>query len=637
MGLLAALGLDSPQRAEGGGADSARPRSSSAPPRMVVDPPEAERQAQELARNKQAETAAFAKVGTDFDTFKDAAATKLSEAELKAMNVAVTAILERVEVRKHAIVARGGTPNLDELAEEFAHIPRNFMPLQFKKELQDWRAVRDAMRDRNVRKMFEGDDAIGKAESAADAFSTVVSLGEGANSAIEKVFDPQKAKLAGKVLSDLGFAAEGLSATVGAVKGLKGMAQAEGPVQHKMSSDETLESLKSLAGTGMDIATEFVPVVGAVKDGAACLANLKECYEHYKLQAETGQLKDEAALDVVSQLARAFGQEQGRQSDLKAKSGVDAVGNAVSATGKALTATGVAAKVGAPMLVVAKGISIGNTVYFKAVDWSAAEKAQKVLMEARAGNEAAMLEVFSHHAAYAKMLIALYAKNKNPLAIKYFVQRGLKEEDLDHRATSMDILMEFGLKQSSEEEAPKTFGQTLADSLDKASRAAAAIGAGVKSLLAKVGALHETPPEQLAATTPDVGIHRVYTPEQIAAMGRTLDECQRKRKSVEKAGGQVPAYVLRNIESLEAALTGVRDDTKAAYTKLMQTKVKLSDIRARWASEADEIGRGRAKPTLPSLDPTRLLPVVDRQLQALQPQIDEALSAYQAVSEALPG
>src|SRR5438105_874775 len=384
----------------------------------------------------------------------------------------------------------------------------------------------------------------------------------------------------------------------------------------------------------MDIAAEFVPIVGAVKDGAACLANLKECYEHYKLQAETGELKDKAALDVVSQLAKAFGQEQGRQGDLKKKSGADAASNALTATGKALTATGVGAKAGAPLLVVGKGISIGSTVYFQVVDWGAAEKAQQVLRDARAGSEAAMQEVFAHHAAYAKLLIAIYAKNKNPLAIKYFVQRGLTEQDLDHKATSMGILMEFGLKESKEEEAPKTFTQTLTDALEKVAAVAELARKGVEALLVKVGAMEKTSPEALAQarSAPDVNIKRAYKLDEIAAMGKTLEQCRKTRKAVEREGGKVPPHVLRNIGSLEAAMKGIRDDTQRVYQGLMQSKVKLADIRARWVSEVDEIKRSGKKPAVQALNPEPLIPIVEGQLEALQHDIDDALSAYEVAT-----
>jgi hypothetical protein len=289
------------------------------------------------------------------------------------------------------------------------------------------------------------------------------------------------------------------------------------------------------------------------------------------------------------------------------------------------------------MLVVGKGISIGSTVYFQTVDWGAAEKAQKVLAEARAGNEAAMQEVFAHHAAYAKMLIAIYAKNKNPLAIKYFVQRGLTEQDLDDKATSMGILMEFGLKESKEEEAPKTFTQTLTDALEKGAAAAELARKGVEALLVKVGVMQKTSPEALAQarSAPDVNIKRAYRVDEIATMAKTLDQCRKTRKAVEREGGKVPPHVLRNIGTLEAAMKGIRDDTERVYQGLMENKIKLAEIRARWAAEAHEIKKSGKKPAFQALDPEPLIPIVDGQLEALQHDIDDALNAYDATRGAV--
>lgn len=585
---------------------------------------------QQMAEKKAAERKVFAKFGDDFDTFRDAASVRVSAEEEKAMRAAIETILARVEAKRKALKAGGKEADLDELAKEFEHIPRNFMPIQFKKELQDWRAARDAMQDRNVRKMFEGTDLLETGKGAVEIFSTVVSLGETGNEKLgEKFFDPKKAKLAGDVLKDLGFVAEGVSATLGMAKGLKGMAEAEGPVQKKMASDEALEGLKSLAGTGMDIGAEFVPLVGALKDGATYLARLKDIYEHIELEVQTGKLKDKAALEVFSQLAKAFGQEEKRRGDLQQKAGVDAVSNAMTAAGKALTSTVVAAKVGAPLTIIGKTIGIGNAIYFKNVDWNAAEKAQKVLAEARAGNEQAMQEVFANHAAYAKMLIALYAKKKNPLAIKYFVQRGLTEDDLNDKATSMDILMEFGLKKSEEEEDAKTFGQTLADGLEKAAAVAETVGKGIKALLVKVGAMQDTPPEKLVGSPPDLGVTRAYRKDEIAAMVETLKKSRRAL-----AEGSTAPYLSRNIDRLTTVLKELKSDTEQLYQRLMNSKVGLAKIEAQWVAEAHEIKKSGKQPAIQALDPTPLIPLVRDLMAKMQVEIEAAKEAYEVVTRA---
>lgn len=578
---------------------------------------------EEMAEKRDQETALFAQL-QDHNTYDTLSAVPDN---YRQMESALTEMLARAEALREA------GADMEEQVKVFEHIPRNFWPLAFKKELQDWRVTRDAMNDIAVKKMFEEAELTESIAQGAELFSTVA---EGVGGVSELVFSKEKAKAVGEVvgrLKQIGELTKLASDEGGSIK--KGRT-AEGPVQLKLAQEELMEAIVGLTKLGVDIAGEFIPWLGAAQGGAQMLANLKEAWDRNSLSGATSKLQAQAAeeeqsTDSGGQLSRAFNQAQERESSLRNRAGFDAVTDAIGVAEKVATGSVVGVKVGAALKVVGKTVTIGGKVVVSAIDWSAAADAMDTLHAAQAGDEESMQTIFERHSHYAKLLIAISAKEGSQLAREYFVDRGLTEDDLAHPATSMEILYEFGLKRSKETEAPATFSDSIKNKLEKAQKVGLTILRPLKSLATKIGIYKELTPEEVIERSNDPGIRQVYSPMDIKRMISTLREAE---SILEQAGEDAPKAVVQNITNLRKVLGGLARENADQITNLLRQKAEMDVIRVRW--EGDEVRR-ETDPvlrTLPSMQDAIL--VANDTMDNIQQDIDALKEIYVDLRHFLP-
>jgi hypothetical protein len=133
------------------------------------------------------------------------------------------------------------------------------------------------------------------------------------------------------------------------------------------------------------------------------------------------------------------------------------------------------------------------------------------LTKARAGDEASQQEVFKNHAHYAKMLIAILAKQEppDPIAVQYLVDRDLTETEIGDDKNSRDILLDYALFKSGETDEPTTFLMDIQAKLDLLSSAAGKVRDGAAKVGKWLGILKDKPHEEPPS------FPRVYSVEEV--------------------------------------------------------------------------------------------------------------------------
>jgi hypothetical protein len=111
--------------------------------------------------------------------------------------------------------------------------------------------------------------------------------------------------------------------------------------------------------------------------------------------------------------------------------------------------------------VVGTAIEYGGKVYFANVDFNRASSAKQTLLRAQAGSTVDRLLVFENCAVYAKMYIAILAKEKNKLAEEFIIKRGYTESDIAKEEVSATILREFLMKDAKQVDERETTDSRL--------------------------------------------------------------------------------------------------------------------------------------------------------------------------------
>lgn len=200
---------------------------------------------------------------------------------------------------------------------------------------------------------------------------------------------------------------------------------------------------------------ENVPIIATVASGIDLIKNLdalrkirkenrlaKGDYEKIRNALQIGKEKDRALVYALKN-ERVTKLRQYRKQKVETLSvAFGTAGNAASIsdpTGAAVTA----------LKATSAMLSLGNKIVFSYVDWKHANLAMKTLELARAGSRFARVEVFQRADFYAKMYIAILAREGHPIALEFIVNRGLTEEDLN-KPTSLRIVREALLKSSDQ-------------------------------------------------------------------------------------------------------------------------------------------------------------------------------------------
>lgn len=535
------------------------------------------------------ESKLFASFPDGFKTYEDAAKTKVSAEQLKALGEATKNMIARARAMKKDMEDRGEPVDLERIEREvFGHIPRGLIPPEFIKELQSWRRVRDAM---TARAVMKGAAPEGRAEKikggldkaavvaglAKSGLGAIPGLGKEATEVIEKV---------NEALEYLGKALEGGSQSIDLQQARAERTAAElSPVAIKIADEKLMTAMTGLAGLGADVVAKFVPVVGALKNGADCLAAIKDTMERTKLRAGTGELRDQALLDTTSQLSRAFDQAQGRETRLAVESGVSATTSGLSTAANVATSTGVGAKVGAALEVTSTAISVGGKVVLGGYDEVTARKAVATLRRAQAGDTDAQQEVFADHAHYAKMLIAVMAMDGDPLARKYLIDRGLEESDLENPATTADLLFDYAVLKSKETDEPSS---KIAQALELAQAAGEKLTEFAKACAAgleRIGVLKAKPAE------PVPEIVRLPGAAEIRGMWQQVAQV---REMLERSKAVFGAPDRGLLEYVNEMVTKLSDLQKSFHELARQTEALADDADKALAAKGSSRGKETA-------------------------------------------
>ncbi|MES2644843.1 MAG: hypothetical protein V4850_35475 [Myxococcota bacterium] len=227
------------------------------------------------------------------------------------------------------------------------------------------------------------------------------------------------------------------------------------PVLQRMQDQQIVEALFALHDAGINIAAQFVPGLSTAKGGLDMLRGMVEAADRFTRGFEDGELAEEAKR-VQSALRGALEQSEKRENKLGGKATVDAFGSALSLTGGLITLGGISAPAGVVVDVAGKVVKVGATVVVKVDDWRIAARALELLDGARRGWADEQRELFQYHPKYAKGLLALAAKNRDPIAMRYLQTRGLTEEEVE-RSTASIIRMFLLSEAGKETDAPKRF------------------------------------------------------------------------------------------------------------------------------------------------------------------------------------
>ncbi len=142
-------------------------------------------------------------------------------------------------------------------------------------------------------------------------------------------------------------------------------------------------------------------------------------------------------------LARAFNQEVDRRDqnigETKFELVLASMDVAAASFGVA-SGTGFADAASAIISVTKAGIEVVGKIVIANIDFNNLDAARQTLKKARAGDMVSQQLIFRQSAYYAKMFIALLAKDGDKLAVKFLVDRGYSESDLKREDVSIAIL-----------------------------------------------------------------------------------------------------------------------------------------------------------------------------------------------------
>ena len=537
----------------------------------------------ETRANIEAEADAFSRFPTDFDSYQTQE-TSLTPEERRELDARMAAMIERAEQLRERLFAGRKTEDLtpdelDQLLEVFAHIPRGLVPPRYKKELQDWRYTRDAMLEMRLEEMMEEAEPE-VAEAVSGMIETLNAPAENLTEVLELV--------PSETVEHLNDVIKKVSGALSVIQGTIETASACGEheqskrtaLELRMEQNQKLKALDELSDAALDLGSNFVPVLGTINNGKNVLLKGSETLLRIQNAISDRRLQNEASVRVASQLAGALGQSSSRETRLGAQAGVDATTAALDVAGDLSMAAD-----GGTLKIVNGTLKIGSKVVFHVADAMSDTRAWNTLQAARAGSEEAQQEVFRRHAHYAKYLLARYASEGDAIATRFFLQRGLTERDIAQN--SIKILMEFGLQQSEEEEAPESTSNKLKAKLEKVSAVASKVGRSVRSAIQKARSkLFGASANDATAEKDPVVMGKLFTVEALQKMTKTLQEARQEKARV---GDRAPAWLDQNIRNLEAGLTEAHVPLRSYMTELVGA---LSD--AALEDSQDESGRAAA-------------------------------------------
>ncbi len=220
------------------------------------------------------------------------------------------------------------------------------------------------------------------------------------------------------------------------------------------------------------IFNDYIPVLCVVAAGIDLTNSLINFGRAMSMRGKTSSMLDEAKIDSITgkskdggALVKAIKNEMGARTRQISKTGVEVTGKTLTLAGEiTLTATegtGVGAGVGLGLKVAGKSVEYGNKIVFAGIDWGIARNAKELIFQAQAGNPIARMQIMEDSGLYAKMYICMLAKEGNPMATKFIVQRGITESDLRKPSMALSVLREAMLAHAEQKDETKVSDNPL--------------------------------------------------------------------------------------------------------------------------------------------------------------------------------
>lgn len=386
-------------------------------------------------------------------------------------------VQDELVAKARAIKDCGG--NIADCEKVLAHIPKTWWPPEFVEELQAWRKTERLLARERVQEMFEKksellETAVGCAEfvlGTMSLFGDVRDMAAGGVSAQTG----QKTSDIGGWLND-----KEIAATLGqwGALGNTGWGTGKAWVEAAMKGDfshlhatpdqiadvgaKILDSMNTVTKAVSTIcktknfpipkeslmATKVLPGIAIATASIDLALALKNLIQHSTRAVQTRLMSKKAEYEWALGEAEDGGafvnalknELTGRHVQIS-KDTLDVTTKSMALAGAIGEVSGMGSAAGVAIRVAGKAIEVGGKIVFTNIEWGMANTAKKLISEAQAGNPIARMQIFENCNLYAKMYIAILAREGKPLAQKFLVQRGIEEGDLDG-AMALKVLRE---------------------------------------------------------------------------------------------------------------------------------------------------------------------------------------------------
>lgn len=243
------------------------------------------------------------------------------------------------------------------------------------------------------------------------------------------------------------------------------------PIEKLMMQEELVEALESLlktaVTTGLSIAGTVLPFIGAAAPSIDALSHAVEAIQRAQLAVKDAAL-EKTSKKLDSTLTAAVQQSKNREATLTGTEVVRALSKGAMAAGKITGDIGTFTAAGDMGATKAAGLAVkvsGTVVYYgtavvtQVKDWGVAAYCADLNDKARAGDRRAQKKIFKHSGKHAKGLIALMARDRDPVALAYIKSRGLTPEMIEK--SSPEIIRMYLLRRAGESDF--SFDRTLVD------------------------------------------------------------------------------------------------------------------------------------------------------------------------------
>lgn len=386
----------------------------------------------------------------EIDPFFDKALKALTPKQVKELYKVNQDVVER------GYKIRDYDGSADDVEKALQHLPIGFWPPTLVDDLQAWRHVERELVYEKITELKEEAQKFWSADNMNTLVNTIGDVGEvlgGSSKAVAKGFSKKEgiavsttiesSKLFLLSLVKLEVKVKTPEDLVKSLKKMKkkDLAELVTEMTKFTSSLAGVVSLGDLTPAGKAF-VELCPVLGAIGAGmdlsivAIEAAKIAKKRDVAKKELKTlKKLNENLKIRPDKAMEYALGNDvSGRDLQLANKI-IGTIGTGVTFAGSVTSATG-----GAGLGVTGKCIGMGNTLAFSCIDSKTASKAMKTLQQARAGSTKAQKKIFKDSAVYAKMYMAMKAKDGDKFAIQLIENRGLTQEDLDRPEMSLRII-----------------------------------------------------------------------------------------------------------------------------------------------------------------------------------------------------